>query len=155
MSHDKTSQPLLARASAHVAAHPFVLPTRRCGRELWVSGQVPFDRNGALVATGTVGDTVTVQTARECARQCALNVLARVRDATASLDQVAGPIRLTVFVAATAHFTDQPSVADAAWEVMLEALGEDGRHARAAVGVASLPLGCPVEVDAVFELLAP
>ncbi|TDD96426.1 RidA family protein [Actinomadura rubrisoli] len=113
------------------------------------SGQVAT-RDGELIAEGLVGDTVDLPTAGECARQCALNVIEAVRAELGGLDAVTAVLRLTVYVASAPGLREQHLVADAATDVMLERFGARGKHARAAIGVAGLPLGSPVEVDAMF-----
>ncbi len=130
------------------AQRPRVAVVRRAGDWLYASGQVAV-RDGVLLAHGRVGDDVDLDTARACARQCAENVLDAVREATGSLDAVT-PVKLTVYVAGTPDFQDQHLVADAATEHVLSVFGPQGEHARAAIGVAALPLGSPVEVEAVF-----
>jgi enamine deaminase RidA (YjgF/YER057c/UK114 family) len=134
------------------AGHPLVAPAVRAGTALWVSGQVPFGPDGVLLAQGIVGREVPTDTARRCARQCAVNVLARARDEIGALSAIRGVTRVTVYIAAAPEFTDHPEVAHGASEVFVEALGSRGRHARAAIGVASLPLGSPVEVEAVLDV---
>ena len=88
------------------------------------------------------------------ARACALNVLAQLQAAAGSLDAVAQLVKITVFVASAAGFTQQPQVADGASQLLIDVLGPAGAHARSAVGVAALPLGTPVEVGAIAELSA-
>lgn len=127
------------------------VPTVTTGSLLWVSGQVPI-RDGGLPRTGLVGADVTQEEAVEEARFCAINVLAQVRAALGSLDRVVRIVKLQVFVASAPDFAAQPFVANGASELLVEIFGDAGRHARAAVGVASLPLGAPVEVDAVVEI---
>jgi len=119
------------------------------GRQLWVSGQVAI-ADGKLLATGILGADVDAETGQRCARQCAANVLERVVDAYGGLDRVARVLKLSVYVASAPGFTEQHVVANGASELLVEVLGEAGRHARVAVGVAALPLGSPVEVEAVI-----
>lgn len=123
----------------------------RTGDLLFTAGQIPVV-GGTPVATGLVGDDVDLETAQACARQCAINVLAQVASAAGSLDAVRRVVKLTVFVASAPGFTDQHLVANGASELVGEVLGEAGIHARSAVGTAALPLGVPVEVEAVVEL---
>lgn len=111
-----------------------------------VSGQVPV-RDGRAVVEGRVPDVVSVEQAVECARTCALNVLAQLERAV-GLGNVEQVLQLSVFVRCAGDFTAQPRVADGASDLLVEVLGERGRHARAAVGVNALPLGVPVEVAA-------
>lgn len=117
----------------------------------WVSGQIP--RSGSQVLmTGKVGAEIGVDQAREAARACALQALAQLAQALGSLDRVERVLKVTGFVASVAGFTGQPQVIDAASEVLVQAFGEAGRHARSAVGVAELPRGVPVEVELVVAV---
>jgi enamine deaminase RidA (YjgF/YER057c/UK114 family) len=103
-----------------------------------------------------VGDTVDVPTAQRCAWQCAHNVLTAVRAELGSLDEVSCVLRLGVYVASAAGFTDQPLVAHGASKLVLDVLGPvKGAHTRTAIGVRALPLGTPVEVDAIFATRSP
>lgn len=128
------------------------VPAVTSGSLLWISGQVPI-RDGALPRTGLVGGDVSQDEAIEEARWCAINLLAQMRAALGSLDRVARIVKLQVFVASAPGFTMQPLVANGASDLLVEIFGETGRHARSAVGVAALPLGAPVEADAVIEIV--
>lgn len=120
------------------------------GSMVFVSGQLPL-KDGVLTATGIVGKDVTVEDATNAARQCAINILAQINVACeGNLDRIQQCVRLGGFVASTPEFTDHPFVINGASDFMGEALGDKGVHARAAVGVASLPLNACVEVDAIF-----
>ena len=127
------------------------VPARRSGSLVFTAGQLPFV-DGALAATGKVGAEVTPEQAHDLARACALNALAAV-DQLVGLDAVAGVVKVVGFVASAPGFTDQAAVINGASELLGEVFGEGGRHARSAVGVAELPLGSPVEVEIVVELL--
>ncbi len=117
------------------------------GSLLYVSGQIPLV-NGEVTAVGTVPSVVDPEAARAAARICAINALAVARDALeGDLDRIIRVVRLGVFVASDADFTDQPLVANGASDLMVEVFGDRGRHARAAVGASSLPLGVSVEVE--------
>lgn len=118
----------------------------------YVSGQVPFRADGQLVAVGRLGEGVTVDLGYECARQCGVNLLTVVQRTVGSLQRVERVLKLTVFVASAPGFGDQPSVAHGASEVIYDVLGEAGAHARSAIGVAALPLNCPVEVEAIVAV---
>lgn len=126
------------------------VPAVRAADFVFTSGQLPM-RDGALSASGSVGADVDVDTARECAALCALNALAAA-SGVCDLDNVVRVVKVTGFVASADGFTAQPGVVDGASAVMLAAFGEAGRHARSAVGVASLPLGAPVEVEIILEI---
>lgn len=121
------------------------------GCPVFVSGQLPF-RDGSLLATGTVPDDVSPETARECARQCVLNGLAALKGEIGSLERLRRVIRLGVFVASGPGFYDQPQIANGASDLLVELLGEQGKHARAAVSVPSLPLNAPVEIEFLFDV---
>ncbi len=137
----------LPTAAAPVAAY---VPTVEAGGMLHLSGQLPF-RDGQVV-TGRLGENLSLEEGQEAARLCGLMVLAQVRAALGGFDRVRRVVKLGVFVNSTADYTDQPKVANGASELMAAVFGEAGRHARAAVGVAALPLGAAVEVDAIIEL---
>ncbi len=140
----------LPAATKPVASY---VPVARTGPSLYVSGQLPV-REGKLIATGKVASRVALAEAQSAARQCVLNMLAAVRDALdGNLERVHRVVKLTVFVASDPDFAEQHLVANGASELLVEALGERGRHARSAVGVACLPLNAPVELDAVVEVV--
>jgi enamine deaminase RidA (YjgF/YER057c/UK114 family) len=138
----------LPKPAAPAAAY---LPAVRTGNLLFVSGQLPFVE-GRLAATGLVGRDVELEAGKAAARHCAINILAQVQAAAGDLESIARIIRITVFVASAPGFTEQHLVANGASELLADALGERGRHARAAVGVAVLPLDAAVEVEAIVEL---
>ena len=147
--HDKLAQLGLAlpKAAAPVASY---VPAVEAGGMLHLSGQLPF-RDGAVV-TGRLGEGMTLEQGQEAARLCGLMVLAQVEAALGGFDRVARVVKLGVFVNSAPGFTDQPKVANGASDLMAAVFGEAGTHARAAVGVAALPLGAAVEVDAVIAL---
>ena len=113
------------------------VPTVRCGNQLFVSGQLPM-ADGKLVATGTLGVDVAVEDAAALARLCAINVLAQVKAALGDLGRVVRLVKVTGFVASAQSFGDQPKVMNGASDLFVAALGESGRHARSAVGVAAI-----------------
>lgn len=140
---------VLPQAVAPVANY---VPVRRSAHLLIVSGQVPI-ADGKPAFLGVLGAGTSLEDGIAAARLCGLNILAQASAALGGdLDRITACLRLGVFVAATPDFTDHPKVANGASDLMAELLGEAGRHARAAVGVASLPLGVPVEVEAMFEV---
>ena len=118
---------------------------------LYISGQVPM-RDGALFYQGKCGRDVDLATAREAARLCGLNVIAQAKAATGDLDRIARIVKLTGFVNGTPEFDQQPQVINGASDLMVEVFGDNGRHARSAVGVASLPFGVAVEVEAILAI---
>ncbi len=121
------------------------------GGTVITSGQLPFVA-GVLPGTGKVGGGVTADDAKGYARICALNALAAAADAAGGVDRLAGVLRVGAFVASDPSFTGQPGVANGASEFLGEVFGDAGKHARAAVGVATLPLDTPVEVEVTFLL---
>jgi enamine deaminase RidA (YjgF/YER057c/UK114 family) len=127
------------------------VPAVRSGQHVYTAGQLPL-REGELITTGKVGGEVTEEQALECARQCGLNALAAVRAETGELSAIKRIVKVVVFVASTPDFTGQPAVANGASDLFGEVFGEAGRHARSAVGVASLPRDAPVEVELVVEV---
>ncbi|MDQ0394042.1 RidA family protein [Labrys monachus] len=124
----------------------------RTGNLLVVSGQLCFDGEGKLASTGKLGAGVTIEDARAAARYSAINILAQVKAAVGSLDNVVRIVRLGGFFAATADFTAHPPVMNGASDLMVEVFGDKGRHARTTVGVPSLPLDSTVEVEALIEV---
>jgi enamine deaminase RidA (YjgF/YER057c/UK114 family) len=126
------------------------VPALRSGQHVFTSGQLPL-RDGQLLYTGKVGGAVSPEQATECARQCALNALAAIR-AQVPLEQVTRVVKVVVYVASASHFTGQPAVANGASDLVGTVFGDDGRHARSAVGVAVLPLDAPVEVEMTVEV---
>ena len=138
----------LPAAAAPAANYvPFV----RSGNLLFTAGQLPL-KDGKLHAAGLLGRDVDTATGREAARFCAINVLAQAKAALGDLEKIARLVKITVFVASTPDFTEQHLVANGASDFLAEVLGERGKHARSAVGTASLPLNAAVEVDAIIEI---
>ncbi len=128
------------------------LPFTRTGNLVFVSGQVPFV-DGKLEATGTVGKNASVEEAQGQAKICAINLIAQLKVACdGDLDRVVKVVKLGAFVASAEDFFNQPVVVNAASDLMVQAFGENGRHARFAVGTNALPLNCLVEIDGVFEI---
>jgi len=122
------------------------------GKTVYVSGQLPFE-DGKLAYVGKLGAGVSTETGYAAGRQCALNILAHLKVACGGdLDRVARVLRLGGFVNSTPEYTDAPKCVNGASDLMVAVFGDAGRHARAAVSVASLPAGAAVEVDAVVEL---
>lgn len=130
------------------------IPAKVHGDLVYTSGQLPL-QDGALPAMGLVGEGdgfVDPAEAAQLARRCALNALSAAGAAAGSIDRIGGVLKVTGFVASAPGFTGQPTVVNGASELLGDLFGDDGRHARSAVGVASLPLGAPVEVEVVFQL---
>ena len=127
-------------------------PAVESGNLLFVSGQLPT-REGKVLRQGKCGRDVTAEEGADLARQCALNALGIVSEHLGSLDSVVRVVRVAGYVASAEGFTDHPKVVNGASQLLLDIFGEAGRHARIAIGVAELPLGVPVEVEFVFEVL--
>lgn len=127
------------------------VPATRAGDLVFTAGQVPLDR-GELRKTGKVGDGVSLEEARDAARLCALNALSAAASVAGGLDNIARVVKVTGFVASAANFNRQPEVLNGASDFLGEVFGDDGLHARSAVGVAELPLDAPVEVEIIVEL---
>jgi enamine deaminase RidA (YjgF/YER057c/UK114 family) len=138
----------LPSPAAPVAAY---VPAVRTGNLVYVSGQVPTV-DGKPTHLGHLGDTVGLEEGRAAARTCAINVIAALKAELGELSAVRRVVKVTGFVASTPGFTDAPKVVNGASELFGDVFGDAGRHARAAVGVASLPLGVPVEVEAIVEV---
>ena len=127
------------------------VPYTVTGRHVWVAGQGPF-LDGKLHYNGRLGESLTIDDGRACARIVGLNVLAQVKAACGGdLDKVVRCVKLNGFVNSTPDFTQHPEVINGCSELMIEVFGEAGRHTRLAVGVAALPYDVAVEVEAVFE----
>jgi enamine deaminase RidA (YjgF/YER057c/UK114 family) len=139
----------LPAAAAPVANY---VPVRRVGDLVYCSGQLPM-KDGVLMRKGRLGERLTVEEGYACARQCALNALAAIGAAAGGLDRVAEVVQVRGYVACTPDFEQQPEVINGASDLLVKLFGEAGRHARAAVGVASLPRNAPVEVEMVVRSL--
>ena len=129
---------------------PFVLS----GKLLTVSGQLAFGADGKLGSghQGKLGGTVDKAAGQAAARLCVINVLAQAKAALSNLDRVTRCVRLGGFINAEPGFVDLPAVMNGASDLIVEVFGDKGRHARSTIGVASLPMGCAVEVEALFEI---
>jgi len=138
----------LPPVAAPVAAY---VPAVRTGTYVYVSGQVPV-ADGKLAAAGKVGAEVTAEDAAGMARTCALNAIAAAAEAAGGLDRIRRIVKVVGFVASAPGFSGQPQVINGASELLIEVFGEDGKHARSAIGVAELPLNAPVEVELIAEV---
>lgn len=153
----------MAQVEQKLAALGIVLPTPtapianyvgfvRSGSLLVVSGQICLGPDGALVAKGKLGATVSVEQGRSAARACAINLLAQIKIALGDLDRVVRVVRLGGFINSDPSFIDSPKVMNGASDLMVDVFGDKGRHARTTVGVAVLPLDASVEVEGLFEV---
>jgi enamine deaminase RidA (YjgF/YER057c/UK114 family) len=128
------------------------VPTVRSGNLLFVAGQITME-NGKVQYVGKLGKDFKVEDGQKAARLCALNIVAQVRAALGgNLDRVKRIVKVTGFVNCVPEFTEQPQVINGASDVLGEIFGEAGKHARAAVGVSSLPRGVATEVEAILEV---
>ncbi len=135
-----------------VAAKPVAayVPAIRTGNLVFTAGQLPMV-DGALSASGKVGDKVSLEDAKKLAQICAVNALAAV-ETVADINKIARVVRVVGYVNGVAGFTQQPAVINGASELFLHIWGEAGKHARSAVGVAELPLDAPVELELTVEI---
>lgn len=122
------------------------------GTTVYVSGCVPFDGDKNPVSRGKVPSEVSLEEAKKAAAMCAANVLRLVRQELGSLDRIDRMLKVTGFVNSDIDFTDQHLAINGASQLFLDVLGEDGWHARSAVGMAQLPLGASVEVEAILRI---
>ncbi|PDQ20240.1 hypothetical protein CN311_15125 [Mesorhizobium sanjuanii] len=136
-----------------VAAAPAAnyVPYCRSGNLLFTAGQLPL-REGKLQASGLLGRDVDTASGKEAAKYCAINILAQAKTALGDLDKISRLVKITVFVASVPDYVEQHLVANGASDFLVAVLGERGKHARAAVGTASLPLNAAVEIEAIFEV---
>jgi enamine deaminase RidA (YjgF/YER057c/UK114 family) len=125
-------------------------PTSMANGLVYTAGQLPLEA-GALAATGLLGRDLDTEAGRKMARLCAINILAAARSELGDLERIRRIVKITVFVASAPGFSEQHLVANGASDFLAEALGERGRHARSAVGVAMLPMNAPVEIEAIIE----
>lgn len=127
------------------------VPTCQIGGLLFVSGQVSRRGDGHVLA-GKLGDNLDIAAGQEAARVCALNILAQAKAAIGSLDRIERVVKLTGFVNSSPTFNGQPQVVNGASDLLVEVLGEKGRHTRSAVGVAALPVDAAVEIEAILAI---
>ena len=138
----------LPDAAAPVANY---IPTRIVGNLLFVSGQVSRTHDGKLLA-GKLGAEIDVDKGKAAARQCALALLAQAKAALGDLDRIVACVKLLGFVNCTADFGQQPAVVNGCSDLLVEVLGDAGRHARSAVGTNALPMNATVEIEAIFQI---
>ncbi|MEH6727822.1 MAG: RidA family protein [Hyphomicrobiales bacterium] len=137
----------LPKAAAPAANYvPFVIS----GHHLYISGQIPMGANG-LEYIGKLGENTSIDDGQAAAKLCAINILAQAKSALGDLGKIKRLVKLVGFVNSTPDFTDQPKIINGASDFMVAALGDKGPHARSAVGVAALPFGVAVEIEAIIE----
>jgi enamine deaminase RidA (YjgF/YER057c/UK114 family) len=136
-----------------VAAAPAAnyLPYIQSGNMLYISGQLPME-NGRLAVTGTLGAGIHTPEGQRAAELCAINILAQAQAALGDLGRIGRIAKITVLVSSAPDYFEQHLVANGASNLLANVLGEAGKHARAAIGVAALPLNAAVEIDAVLEV---
>lgn len=127
------------------------VPCTVSGNLLFTAGQVPF-KDGDFAHLGVVGRDVSIENAQEAARLCCLAALAAAKRYLGTLSEISRVVKVTGYVRSAPGFTDQPMVINGASDLLVEIFGDRGRHARSAVGVSELPLGCCVEIEFIFEL---
>lgn len=138
----------LPDAPAPVAAY---VPVTQSGRIVWCSGQLPV-RNGEKPFVGRLGAELTVEQGYQAAQLCAMNLLAQLKKHLGDLDRVTRILDARIYVASTPEFTQQPQVANGLSDLLAAVFGEQGKHARCAFGVASLPMNMPVEAELTVEV---
>ena len=128
------------------------VPYKIVGNQVFISGQTA-KWNGEYLFTGKLGKELDIEEGQQAARTCAINILVQLKNAlNGDLDRVKSCVRLGIYVNSTPEFKKHPLVGNGASNLIVEVLGDKGRHSRAAVGCNSLPEDTPVEVDAVFEI---
>jgi enamine deaminase RidA (YjgF/YER057c/UK114 family) len=138
----------LPDAPKPVAAY---IPAKQTGNLVFTAGQLPMI-NGELISKGLLGQDVEVDEANKAARICTLNALAAIKGVIGDLDRIKQIVRVVGYVASVPTFTQQPAVVNGASELLLEIFGENGKHARSAVGMAVLPLNASVEIELTVEV---
>jgi enamine deaminase RidA (YjgF/YER057c/UK114 family) len=138
----------LPDAPKPVAAY---IPAKQTGNLVFTAGQLPMV-NGELISKGLLGQDVEIDEANKAARICTLNALAAIKGVIGDLDRIKQIVRVVGYVASVPTFTQQPAVVNGASELLLEIFGENGKHARSAVGIAVLPLNASVEIELTVEI---
>jgi enamine deaminase RidA (YjgF/YER057c/UK114 family) len=138
----------IPEAPKPVAAY---IPAKQTGNLVFTAGQLPMV-NGELISKGLLGQDVEIDEANKAARICTLNALAAIKGVIGDLDRINQIVRVVGYVASVPTFTQQPAVVNGASELLLEIFGENGKHARSAVGMAVLPLNASVEIELTVEI---
>ena len=139
---------ILPKLAKPLAAY---VPAKKSGNLVFTAGQLPMV-DGVLVVQGFLGKNVEIAEAYQAARICTLNALAAIKGVIGDLDQIKQIVRVVGYVASAPEFTQQPAVVNGASELLLEIFGENGKHARSAVGMAVLPLNAAVEIELTVEI---
>jgi enamine deaminase RidA (YjgF/YER057c/UK114 family) len=127
------------------------IPAKQTGNLVFTAGQLPMV-NGELISKGLLGQDVEVDEANKAARICTLNALAAIKGVIGDLDRIKQIVRVVGYVASVPTFTQHPAVVNGASELLLDIFGENGKHARSAVGMAVLPLNASVEIELTVEI---
>ena len=128
------------------------VPYKIVGKTMYISGQAPV-RNGEMIYKGKVGSDITIEEGIEAAKLCVINIIAAVKTGLeGDWNKLDSFVKLTGFVNCQDSFTDQPKIINGASDMLVEIFGDQGRHARVAVGSNALPLGISVEIDAIIQL---
>jgi enamine deaminase RidA (YjgF/YER057c/UK114 family) len=127
------------------------IPAKQSGKLIFTAGQLPMV-NGELISKGLLGQDVQIEEANKAAQICTLNALAAIKGVIGDLDRIKQIVRVVGYVASVPTFTQQPAVVNGASELLLEIFGENGKHARSAVGMAVLPLNASVEIELTVEV---
>jgi len=127
------------------------IPAQISGDLVFTSGQLPM-REGKLIAEGKVAGVVSEEVAIQCAQQCAVNCLSAVKSVIGDLEKINQIVKVVVFVNSSAGFSGQPKIANGASEFLVQVFGDQGKHARSAVGVSELPLNAPVEIEMIVRV---
>ena len=138
----------LPEAPKPVAAY---IPAKQTGKLVFTAGQLPMVQ-GELISKGLLGQDVEIEEANKAARICTLNALAAIKGVIGDLDRIRQVVRVVGYVASVPTFIQQPAVVNGASELLLEIFGENGKHARSAVGMAVLPLNASVEIELTVEV---
>lgn len=128
------------------------VPAKQAASLVFTAGQLPMV-NGELISKGLLGQDVEIEDANKAARICTLNALAAIKGVIGDLDQIKQIVRVVGYVASVPNFTQQPAVVNGASELLLEIFGENGKHARSAVGISALPLNASVEIELTVEVI--
>ena len=144
----KSAGVILPEAPKPVAAY---VPAKKVGNLVFTAGQLPMV-NGELISKGLLGQDVEIEEANKAARICTINALAAIKGVIGDLDQIQQIVRVVGYVASVPTFTQQPAVVNGASELLLEIFGDNGKHARSAVGMAVLPLNASVEIELTVEI---
>ena len=125
---------------------------KKVGNLLFISGQLPISKNGEMIK-GKIGKNLSIEDGQKASKLCVINILAQLKKAlNGDINKVKNCIKITGYVNSSDDFHEQPKVINPASETLSAGFGDEGKHTRAAVSTNSLPLGLPVDIDAIFEI---